>query len=89
MSLPDQTVAAYVAAICSAYSDAAEILQNIQVKEQARKDHVQNFSTEASIQELELSLGRGKEVVQNQYNRDYKRFGTIFAIGDSQLLSAK
>ena len=88
MSLPDPTVATYVAAICSAYSDAAGILQKIKA-EQARKDHLQKFSTEESIQELELSLRRGEDFVQSEYDRYYKGFGTVFANGDGQLLSAK
>ena len=89
MSLSDPTVAAYVAAICSAYSDAVKILQKIKIAEHARKDHLENFWNEKSIHELEKSLRRGEDSVRSKYDRYYECFGTVFANGDGQLLSAR
>ena len=78
-------VVACVAAVCSAYHDGAEILQQIKAKRRARKAARQDLLTENSTQELELSLHRGENVVQSQYDRDYKRFGTAFANGDGNM----
>ncbi|KAL8792821.1 MAG: hypothetical protein Q9195_004550 [Heterodermia aff. obscurata] len=75
-------VVACVAAVCSAYHDGAEILQQIKAKRKARRAARQDLLTESSTQELELSLHRGEDVVQSQYDRDYKRFGAAFANGD-------
>ena len=82
--IPDQPIAVRVAAICSLYRDGAEILRKIKAKDQARK-----VLSALSTQELELSLHRGEEVVQSQYDRDYKRFGTVFTNGDGQWLSTR
>ena len=71
--------------IGSAYHDGAEILQQIKAKRKARKAARQDLLTESSTQELELSLHRGEDVVQSQYDRDYKRFGAAFANGDGSL----
>ena len=49
-------VVACVAAVCSAYHDGAEILQQIKAKRKARKAARQDLLTENSTQELELSL---------------------------------
>ena len=35
--------------------------------------------------DLEISLLRGKEVVKSQYEREYKKLGEVFAIGDRKL----
>ena len=78
-------VVACVAAVCSAYHDGAEILQQIKAKRKARKAARQDLLTESSTQELELSLHRGEDVVQSQYDRDYKRFGAAFANGDGSM----
>lgn len=75
-------VVACVAAVCSAYHDGAEILQQIKAKSRARRPARQDLLTESSTNELELSLHRGEDVVQSQYERDYKRFGVAFSDGD-------
>ena len=77
-------VVACIGAIVSAYHDGAEILQQIKAKRKARKLGRQDLLTESSTQELELSLHRGEDVVQSQYDRDYKRFGAAFADGDGK-----
>ena len=76
-------IVAYVAAVCSAYHDAAELLQQITMKRNARNDFQWDALIDDSAQDLRLSLTRGKSVVQSQYDRDYRRFGTAFANGDS------
>ena len=75
-------VVACVAAVCSAYHDGADILRQIRAKRNARKAARMDAFTEDATHELEVSLTRGEDVIQSQYDRDYKRFGAAFANGD-------
>ena len=75
-------VVACVAAVCSAYHDGAEILQQIRAKRNARKAARLDAFSEDTTHELGISLARGQDVIQSQYDRDYKRFGVAFANGD-------
>ena len=82
-------VVACVAAVCSAYHDGAEILQQIRAKRNARKAARLDAFTEDATRELEVSLTRGEDVIQSQYERDYKRFGVAFANGDGGRLKCQ
>lgn len=76
-------VAACVGAVCSAYRDAAELLEQITAKRIAQKVAHWDGLIDDSTEDLRLSLTRGESVVQSQYSRDYRRFGAPFADGDS------
>lgn len=76
-------VVACVAAVCSAYHDGGELLEQVTVKRNARKVARRDALIDDSTQDLRLSLTRGESVVQSQYDRDYRRFGAAFADGDS------
>lgn len=82
------SVSASVATFCSAYHDGAKILQMIE-KKKAQKAVRQKLLIGDSTEELKQSLHRGEVDVQNQYSTDYERFGTVYANGDGQLLSAR
>lgn len=72
-----------VAAVCSAYHDGAELVQQIKAKRKARKALLQEAASQnSSTQELEQSLSRGEGIVRDQYDRDFRRFGDSFANGD-------
>lgn len=76
-------VVACVAAVCSAYRDGSELVQQIKAKRKAKKALLQEAASQnSSTQELEKSLSRGEGVVRDQYDRDFKRFGASFANGD-------
>lgn len=80
-------VVACVAAVCSAYHDGGELVQQIKAKRKAKKALLPNDTpsdpNNASTTELEMSLSRGESVVRSQFDRDFKRFGETFATGDS------
>ncbi|MCJ1225268.1 hypothetical protein MMC12_001917 [Toensbergia leucococca] len=71
-----------VAAVTSAYHDGFELVQEIRAKRKAKRDLQRISSQESSTQELQESLYRGQEVVQSQYNHDFRRYGNAFRIGD-------
>lgn len=74
---------ACVAAVCSAYHDGAELVQQIKAKRRAKRALLQEASTQnTSTEDLEISLARGEGTVRSQYDRDFKRFGASFANGD-------
>ncbi|MCJ1470871.1 hypothetical protein MMC07_009518 [Pseudocyphellaria aurata] len=78
-------VVACVAAVCSAYHDGAELVHQIKAKRKAKKALQQVPSSQnSSTAELEASLHRGEDVVRNQYDRDFRRFGDSFAHGDRE-----
>lgn len=72
-------VVACVGALCSAYNDGGEM---IRAKRNARLAVRLDAFTQDSTHDLEVSLTRGRDVIQSQYDRDYKRFGKAFADGD-------
>lgn len=73
--------------VCNAFHDAAELLRQVRTSRGLRVDrrHDGGLLEEMQMQDLELSLTRGASVIQSQYDRDYKRFGTAFAKGDRKL----
>ena len=72
-----------VTAVCSAYHDGAELVQQIKAKRKARRALLQNASSQhVATSELEMSLHRGEGVIRSQYDRDFRRFGKSFAQGD-------
>ncbi len=73
-----------MAAIVAAYQDGADLLTSI--KERRRNSAVTLGSQEEDklINELEKSLVRGSDVVQSQYERDFKKLGVPFATGDGE-----
>ena len=79
-------VVACVAAVCSAYRDGTELVKQIKEKRRARKELEASFRIRetAATQDLELSLTRGQGTVQNQYDRDFRRYGDTFAQGDRE-----
>ncbi len=77
-------VVACVAALCSAYHNGGEILQQIRAERNARQAARLDAFTEDSTHDLAISLARGEDVIQSQYDRDYKRFGQAFADGDGR-----
>lgn len=95
-------VVSCVAAVCSAYHDGAELVQQIKAKRKAQKgvqstargggeggardalSTAASASTQISTIELEMSLSRGEGVVRSQFDRDFKRFGEGFAVGDRE-----
>jgi len=77
-------VVACVSALCSAYHNGGEILQQIRAERKARQAVRLDAFTEDSTHDLEISLARGEDVIQSQYDRDFKRFGQAFADGDGR-----
>ena len=79
-------VVACVAAVCSAYHDGGELVQQIKAKRKAKKALLSQDApcgpNDGSTTELEKSLSRGEGVVRSQFDRDFKRFGETFATGD-------
>ena len=75
-------VVACVAAVVSAYQDGTELVKKYKARRQAKK--VLEYQEETT-EELERSLCRGELTVQDQYSRQYKRFGDSFAEGDGKL----
>lgn len=75
--------------VCRAFHDAAELLRQVRTSRGLREDrrHDEGLLEEMQMQDLELSLERGASIVQSQYDRDYKRFGSAFAKGDRELNS--
>ena len=84
-------VVSCVAAVCSAYHDGAALVQQIKAKRKARKalgalQCDQDTSLQDThTQELERSLQRGRGVVQDQYDFQFRRFGPAFEKGDREL----
>jgi hypothetical protein len=92
-------VVSCVAAVCSAFHDGAELVQQIKAKRKAQKglqsttrggvgardeSSTAAAPTQTSTIELEMSLSRGEAVVRSQFDRDFKRFGEGFAVGDRE-----
>lgn len=77
-------VVACVGAIISAYHDGAELVAQIKAKRKAKKALQNGSIQEQTTQELESSLHRGESVVQSQFDRDARRFGEQFIVGDRQ-----
>ncbi|KAL9615292.1 MAG: hypothetical protein Q9167_000263 [Letrouitia subvulpina] len=75
-------VFACVGAIISAYHDGAELVAQIKARRKARKALQNGSLREVSTDELALSLHRGEEVVQGQYEFDARRLGDAFSTGD-------
>lgn len=76
-------VVACVATVCSTYHDGAELLQQIKAKRKAQKALLQVVPSQTVFTaDLETSLSRGEGVVRSQYDRDFKRYGALFAHGD-------
>ena len=84
-------VVSCVAAVCSAYHDGAALVQQIKAKRKARKAlGAFQIDQDTSLQdahtlELERSLQRGRGVVQDQYDFQFRRFGPAFEKGDREL----
>lgn len=57
----------------------SELLELIKEKRKIRRA-LRNAQTES----LEDSLARGPPVVQGEYDRDFRRFGQVFAVGDRE-----
>lgn len=98
------TVVACVAAVCAAYRDGGELVQQIKARQLAKRalyssqetgtsvhagepadaqNDGENYNlNDASTRDLEMSLSRGEAVIRTQFDRDFKRFGDTFAIGD-------
>lgn len=81
-------VVACVGAIVSAYHDGAELVAQIKAKRKAKKTLQNGSLQEITTQGLESSLHRGKQVVESQFDRDARRFGEQFRVGDSQTCQA-
>ena len=80
------SVFACVAALCSAYHEGAELIQQIR----ADKNFCMTFQESplgTSAQDLESSLKRGESAVRNHYERIRKRCGEAFAQGDGTCLN--
>lgn len=66
----------------SAYHDGAELVAQIKARRKAKKALQNGSLRDVSTDELALSLHRGEEVVQGQYEFDARRFGDAFSTGD-------
>ena len=80
-------VVSCISAICSAFEDGAALIQQIKAKRKARK--ALQYDQDLSLQEahtLEVSLHRGKGVIQDQYDFQFRRFGFAFEKGDRESL---
>lgn len=73
--------------VCNAFEHAAELLRQVRTSRALHGSRPQDAALvkDMQIQDLQLSLNRGGSVIRSQYDRDYKRFGTIFANGDREL----
>lgn len=83
MSDIDQSVVAYVDAISSAYQEGVRLVHKVQAKDKPTKAQYAAVD-EPAVQELEQSLHQGETTVRTQYERNLKRFGSAFAVGDSE-----
>ncbi|KAL9604395.1 MAG: hypothetical protein Q9219_000583 [cf. Caloplaca sp. 3 TL-2023] len=81
-------VVACVGAIISAYHDGAELVAQIKAKRKAKKELQNGSLQDVTTQELESSLQRGQGIVQSQFDRDARRFGEQFRVGDLQAREA-
>lgn len=59
----------------------SELLELIKEKRKVKRA-LRNGQTES----LQDSLSRGPPVVQGEYDRDFRRFGQVFAVGDRESL---
>lgn len=66
----------------SAYHDGAELVAQIKARRKAKKALRNGSLRDVSTDELALSLHRGEEVIQGQYEFDARRFGDAFSTGD-------
>jgi hypothetical protein len=80
-----------IAAVVSAYNDGSDLVRKVRERRRQRREalqHAQHFakppSPDTPTQELERSLISGKDVVQHEYDRRYRRFGDPFAKGDGK-----
>ena len=69
-----------VAAITDAYERATDFLHEVQRTKQALGAQERIIAQRTN--DLEISLARGREVVQSQYDREFKKLGQPFATGD-------
>ena len=79
-------VVSCVAAVCSAYHDGTELIHQIKERRKAKKALREAVSPDSTTKDLELSLARGQDVVRSQYDRDFRRLGQAFALGDRKHL---
>ena len=75
-------VVSCVAAVCSAYHDGTELIHQIKERRKAKKALREAVGPDSTTKDLELSLARGQDVVRSQYERDFRRLGEAFAVGD-------
>ena len=71
-----------VAAVCSAYHDGTELIHQIKERRKAKRALREAVSPENATKDLELSLAQGQDAVRSRYDRDFRRLGEAFAIGD-------
>lgn len=81
--MSQESVFACIASLCSAYYDAAEVIQHTKANKASHLDGPIGRSTQA----LESSLGRGENAVRIEYERILERCGEAFAQGDRTFLS--
>jgi hypothetical protein len=70
-------VVAAVTGIISAFNGSLTIYRDWREKKRERKENARN-------QNLELSLIRGSNSIQEEYDRDFARLGRRFAVGDGK-----
>jgi hypothetical protein len=81
------SVAEHVANVVSAYKHGVDLLQARKRRESARDSPGAPRTTAMSTQELEgvqAALARSEDVVSNKYDREFRKFGELFAQGDRE-----
>jgi hypothetical protein len=71
-----------VAAIVTAYRDGADLALALKERRWAHGMAHLDHAEQQHLEDLEMSLARGSDVVQSQYERDWRRIGEAFASGD-------
>ena len=80
------TLVSCVETITSAYLEGVRLVQKIQAKRKTADSLQNGAGDEGSLQELEQSLHQGETTIRTQYDRNFRRFGNSFAMGDRESL---
>ena len=73
-----------MAAIVTAYRDGADMVLALRERQRERGMAHLYRGEQRLMEDLEMSLARGSDVVQSQYERDARRVGEAFAEGDGK-----
>jgi len=73
-----------VANIVGTYKESKSIVKSIKERAKSRRPNRNHDVLDRASRDLEYSLSRGQEMVRSQYERDFRRLGQTFAVGDGE-----